>query len=208
MADTESPYKPEVSNFCVAFTRFIISWNALEDVAREIVNGWAEGMLMQGILNNMNALSVQDALKDLSNQLERGLYTLPEQQTQGRLIGHFEKGMDRLRIRRNFYVHAIRGMGFKPDDPATFHAQFYAIEGRGKMSFNEAKVTTAEMMELVRANSTFSQFGKDILKATKRPGRNAMLGREPRFSLSEISKPDLPKPLEKNKHYLGQERTR
>lgn len=201
---SENPYKPEVSVFSVAYTRFLMSWNDLEDTARKIIESTGENAALTAILSGLGTLALQDAIKAIANAPPyRGIDDIDKY---AELLLHFEKGMDRLRAHRNFYVHAIRGMGKDPGNPDRFHAQFMAYEAKGKYRLNQVTVSAEEMMSLVHSLGNFSAFGKTILKATSHPGRDVLLGKTKKLKLKDVAVPDLPEPIAKNRIYPGQQR--
>src|SRR5678816_3029870 len=113
---SKDQHKPEVSRFSVAFTHFVITWNQLEDQARELLISTAhdEPITLRAVVVNLNTLPLQDGLKTIA-------HVLSTRRESSALLGehlqHFVTAMDRLREYRNFYVHSIRGMGRKADDP-------------------------------------------------------------------------------------------
>jgi len=198
-ASADYPYRPDVAKFGVAFTRAIIAWNEIEESARAMLSSLSQGGIGVTIaVLHMGNIALQDALRAVVDSSREGVFAsmgpaLPSQSCDH--ILHFVDGMNVLRIYRNFFVHSIKGMGRSPHDPATFHANLYHREAKGRLATVYETVTTREIQDYVRSAIECGQYGRVIVRHFEKPGAlTAFTYSEPPEPLETLSKPAWPKP--------------
>lgn len=199
-----NPYADDVSVFCVTFTRSVIAWNEMERAARAILKAHGPGSTALSVsllhLSNVALYQSLRAIVDLFR--DRGLPHVNEAVDH---IDHFALGFDRLRLHRNFYVHAIRGLGKNARDPAIFEGVLYQEEAKGRLSSITESISTTELQSFLEASMRGHDYGQQIAANLEKDTLVAAVTQRKKVPFSDLVKPEWPAEPRKTRLYWGDE---
>ncbi len=172
----------EGKNFTLAFATFVIKWNHLEGVARDIMQeliGAGYGSLIA--VHHMGNASLTDAIRVSSSSSP----------AMSEHLVHFCKGMDVLRAYRNYYVHGLIGVGMNDDHGAVGLVLMLQVKGRVKLT--EKALQLDDLMGSINDASSYISYGKSIVSLLGSSiGLDSLTDKS-----SSLKKPLQPQTLEK-----------
>lgn len=141
-AGDDPPWPPPVYDAALSqIGRIVLNWNVIERTTTQILNillgGEHRAMIVTAHIGTTTQI---DALRTLAAEFL--------EEPQKGCIFHLIDLFERLRERRNFYVHSLHGMAISfKDHPPAFFVTLNSFSARGRLKQHRVEVTTDDLLE-------------------------------------------------------------